>query len=110
MAAKRLGEGMDYREIGDKNGVSASTACQKVNEAMHLLVKSKKYIISRLQEGRDIQKIINGFQRKWNFPQFPIKAPSEYHTDYFNRKCFHSIIVQAVCDSQCCFSYVFRAG
>lgn len=116
MLLKRLGKGLDYREIGDKFGVGASTACQKVNEAMQLLVRSKKHMISRLQGGADLQKIINGFQRKWNFPQclgaidgthIPIKAPLEHHTDYFNRKCFHSIILQAVCDSQCCFTDVF---
>ena len=36
MLLKRLGKGLDYREIGDKFGGS-STACQKVNEAMLLL-------------------------------------------------------------------------
>ena len=28
---KQLGKGIEYREIGDKIGVSASTACEKVN-------------------------------------------------------------------------------
>ena len=28
---KQLGKGIDYREIGDKFGVGASTACKKVN-------------------------------------------------------------------------------
>ena len=30
---KQLGKGNNYREIGDKFGVSASTACEKVNTA-----------------------------------------------------------------------------
>ena len=30
---KQLGKGMNYRVIGDKFGVSASTACEKVNTA-----------------------------------------------------------------------------
>ena len=30
----------------------------------------------------------------------PIKAPSENQQDYINRKKFHSIILQAVCDSE----------
>ena len=30
---KQLGKGINYREIGDKFGVSASTACKKVNAA-----------------------------------------------------------------------------
>ena len=30
---EQLGKGVNYREIGDKFGVSASTACKKVNAA-----------------------------------------------------------------------------
>ena len=110
MLLKRIGKGMDYREIGDKFGIGASTACKKVNEAMHFLVHSKLHIISKLQRGIDFQTIINGFQRKWNFPQclgaidgthIPIKVPIIHHADYFNRKSFHSVILQVVCDSQC---------
>ena len=60
--------------------------------------------------------IIDGFLERWDLPQYlgaidgthiPIKAPEHCHTDYFNRKCFHSIIVQAVCDSECRFTDVF---
>ena len=116
MLLKRLGKGLDYREIGDKFGVGASTACIKVNEAMKLLVSSKMHIISKIQRGIDFKRIINGFQRKWNFPQclgaidgthIPIKAPLVHHADYYNRKCFHSVILQGVCGSQCCFTDVF---
>ena len=116
MLLKRLGKGLDYREIGDKFGVGASTACIKVNEAMKLLVSSKMHIISKIQRGINFKRIINGFQRKWNFPQclgaidgthIPIKAPLVHHADYYNRKCFHSVILQGVCDSQCCFTDVF---
>ena len=116
MLLKRIGKGLDYREIGDKFGVGTSTACMKVNEAMKLLVSSKMHIISKLQRGIDFQRIINGFQRKWNFPQclgaidgthIPIKAPLIHHADYNNRKSFHSVILQGVCDSQCCFTDVF---
>ena len=83
---------------------------------MKLLVSSKMHIISKIQRGIDFKRIINGFQRKWNFPQclgaidgthIPIKAPLVHHADYYNRKCFHSVILQGVCDSQCCFTDVF---
>lgn len=37
MLLERIGKGMDYREIGDKFGIRASTACKKVNEAMQSL-------------------------------------------------------------------------
>ena len=116
MLLKRIGKGLDYREIGDKFGIGTSTACIKVNEAMKLLDTCKMHIISKLQRGKDFQTMINGFQRKWNFPQclgaidgthIPIKAPLVHHADYFNRKSFHSVILQAVCDSICFFTDVF---
>ena len=116
MLLKRLGKGLDYREIGDKFGVGASTACQKVNTAMSFLIETKKYMISHLQEGRNLEAIIEGFLTRWNFPQclgaingthIPIKAPQNHHTDYFNRKSFHSVIVQAVCDSECRITDIF---
>ena len=114
MLLKYIGKGLDYREAGDKFGISTSTACMKVNEAMKLLVNSKMHVISKLQRGTDFQRIINGFQRKWNFPQclgaidgthIPIKVPLIHHSDYYNRKSFHSVILQGVCDSHCCFTW-----
>ena len=116
MLLKRLGKGLDYQEIGDKFGVGASTACQKVNTAMSFLIETKKYMISRLQEGRNLEAIIEGFLTRWNFPlclgaidgtHIPIKAPQNHHTDYFNRKSFHSVILQAVCDSECRITDIF---
>ena len=47
------------------------------------------------------------FEKKWGFPQcvgavdgshIPIITPTEFHTDYFNRKGWHSVILQGVVD------------
>ena len=74
------------------------------------------HVISKLQRGIDFQRIKNGFRRKWNFPQclgaidgthVLIKAPLIHHSDYYNRKSFHSVILQGICDRQCCFTDVF---
>ena len=116
MLLKRLGKELDYRQIGDKFGVGASTACEKVNEAMKYLITTKKHMLNRLQERRNLKEIIDGFSNKWNFPQclgavdgthIPIKASLIHHTDYFNRKLYHSIILQAICDSECRITDVF---
>lgn len=68
MLLKRLGKGLDYREIGDKFGVGASTAYKTINTKMSFLIETKKYMISRLQEGRNLEVIIEGFVTRWNFP------------------------------------------
>ena len=58
---------------------------------MKLLVSSKMHIINKIQRGIDFKTIMNGFQRKWNFPQclgaidgtiYPIEAPLVHHADY----------------------------
>ena len=50
---------------------------------------------------------MDGFFYRWRFPQccgaidgthIPIIAPADHHCDYFNRKHFHSVILQAVVD------------
>ena len=56
------------------------------------------------------------FQRKCGFPQcagaiddshMPIKAPTEYHTDFYTRKAWYSIILQAVVDSNYTFIVIY---
>lgn len=73
-------------------------------------------MISCLQNGRNLETIMEGFLVRWNFPQclgavdgthIPIKAPQDHHCDYFNRKHYHSIILQGICDSECRITDVF---
>ncbi|CAN7945081.1 unnamed protein product, partial [Ixodes hexagonus] len=55
------------------------------------------------------------FARKWGFPgvvgavdgcHIAIKAPEEEQDAYYNRKEFHSIILQGCCDSRMMFTHV----
>ena len=53
--------------------------------------------------------VVRGFEEKWGFPQcfgavdgshIPIIPPHDCPTDYFNRKGFHSIVLQALVDHE----------
>ena len=60
-----------------------------------------KYI--KFPQGEDLQKVVDSFKCKYGFPQcigvingshIPIISPNEFPADYFNRKGWHSVILQ----------------
>ncbi|KAK5647828.1 hypothetical protein RI129_002720 [Pyrocoelia pectoralis] len=60
--------------------------------------------------------IANRFQERTGFPgvvgaidgcHVPIKAPAHNAIDYYNRKQFHSVVLQGVCDHKCLFIDIF---
>ena len=61
----------------------------------------------RLPQGDRVIQTVNGFEDRWGFPQcfgaidgthIPIIAPQHYHSDYFNRKGWHSVVMQGIVD------------
>ena len=62
--------------------------------------------------GEELKRAVARFEEKWGFPQcvgaidgshVPIAAPELNHTDYFNRKGWYSMIIQAIVDQD----YIF---
>ena len=112
----RLGTNIEYRTIAHLYGVGLSTVCVVVHQVCHAIVRtlSRRYI--RLPTGEDAQVIVDGFLSKWGFPQcmgavdgshIPIIAPHTDPLDYYNRKGFHSVVLQAVVDHEYKFLNIF---
>ena len=90
-------------------GLGQSTVGKIVNETCkaittHLL---NKFVL--IPEGQWLDEDIEGFEHKRGFPQsvdavdgthIPIICPEDSGADYYNRKCFYLIIMQAVVDYQ----------
>ncbi|KAK5639435.1 hypothetical protein RI129_011927 [Pyrocoelia pectoralis] len=111
-----------FRGVADRFGVSSSTAwhclyriCRKL-----LIVNSVHKIIS-LRNQNGFNAIMDRFHRKTGFPgivgaidgsHIPIIAPKENHTSYINRKSFHSVLLQGICDDKQLFMdcYAGEAG
>lgn len=69
----------------------------------------------QIPEGQYLNEVIEGFQRKHRFPQIggaidgchiPIITPQVHLADYYNRKGFYSVVLQAVVDHKYCFTDV----
>ena len=79
----------------------ACTECVIVNEVCQAIMKVllKRYVKFPAASNA-IKDIVNEFETKCGFSQCigPILAPQECAKDYYNRKGFHSVIMQAVAD------------
>ena len=105
----RLGTNVEYRTISHLFGVGVSTVCVVLHEFCSAVVNvmTAKYI--NIPAGEHLKRIINGFLTKWDFPQcigaidgshIPVIAPKEHPLDYFNRKGYHSVLLQALVDHE----------
>ena len=96
-----LATNTDYRTIGHLFGVSKATVCAAI-----VKVLLPRYI--RVPAGDELKKVVEGFKDGLGFPQcagvvdgthIPIVSPEECPADYYNRKGFHSIVMQGVVDN-----------
>jgi hypothetical protein len=107
-----LGSSAEYRTIGNFFGVSTSTVCKVVHMVCETIAENRLEKCVSFPTGINFKHVIQGYEGIWGFPNcggaidgshIPIKAPENSHGDYLNRKSWHSLILQGVCDH----NYVF---
>ena len=115
MTIWRLATNVDYRTIGHLFGISRASVCCIVKEVCTVMVKVLMPMYIKWPEGDCLQQVIDIFEHKWGYPQcggvidgshIPIIASEHFHTDFFNRKGWHSIILQGVVDGNYRFTDV----
>lgn len=103
----------EYRSVAHLFGVHRSTVCIIVHETCQAILHTLMDRYIRFPSGNEMKKVVDGFEVKWGFPQcvgavdgshIPISAPKLNHTDYYNRKGWYSMILQAIVDHE----YLFR--
>lgn len=103
----KLATNVEYRTIGALFGIGRSTVgnvvletCAAISE--HLL---PKYVT--IPEGAKLRELVDGYEGRWGFPQavgaidgthIPIIRPLHSAADYYNRKGYYSILMQAMVD------------
>ena len=111
-----LASSAEYRTVSHLFGVGRSTVCEVVHETCHAIVNHllSKYI--RFPSSDQQEKYIVNFESKWGVPQcigaidgshIPVSPPTLCHTDYYNRKGWYSVLLQAVVDYKFCFLDVY---
>ena len=107
----QLATNVEYRTIAALFGLGISTVCTIILKtcsviAEHLLPR----YVCMPSEDKLREKIVGEFENLWRFPQvvgavdgsshIPVLKPKESPSDYYNRKGFYSILVQAIVDSR----------
>ncbi|XP_066589982.1 putative nuclease HARBI1 [Prorops nasuta] len=110
-----LGNQDTYRSIGDRFGVSKDCVWNSVFEVMMILVENVQRFI-KWPEPHLMTSFEQRFQELSGFPgvigaidgsHIAITAPIENYDSYINRKGFHSVILQGICDYKLRFIHVF---
>ena len=101
---------VEYRTVAYLFGVARCTVCVVVHETCEVIVSRLLLVYI---SGEQLADVVKGFKEKWGFPQcagsidgshIPVTPLSMSHTDYYYRKGFYLMIVQAMVDH----NYHFR--
>lgn len=107
IALRFFASGSHLQVIGDTMGHDKSTISRVIRQVADALVEMKDTFIKWPQTPEKLNSIKNGFYQKAGFPNVvgcidgahvPIQAPVDDEPSFVNRKGFHSINVQGICD------------
>ena len=97
-----LGSNAEYRTIANLFGVSSSFVRLCIKDVSKAITRKLKTGFLSVPRGQDLREVMGLYKDKWAFPacagaidstHIPIQTPLESHTDYVNRKSYHSILM-----------------
>ena len=107
VALRFFASGSFLQVIGDTLGLSKSTVSRIVNNVSYALAQKQIHFIKWPSTEAEIVQTKRGFYDKGGFPgvigcvdgtHIKIQGPTQNENNYVNRKGFHSINVQAICN------------
>ena len=116
MTVWRLATNVDYRTLSELFGIGKSTVGDIVIETCNVIATHMLSQYVYIPQGEKLKEIVEGFEAYWGFPQaagaidgthIPILRPDESTSDYYNRKGYYSVIMQAMVDFRGLFMDVY---
>jgi hypothetical protein len=99
----KLATNIEYRTLSALFGIGRSTVGDITIETCKAIAKLlPRYV--KIPKGDSLKEVVKGFEECWGFPQAAgaidgsIIKPKDSASDYYNRKGYYSIIVQALVD------------
>ena len=102
-----------YRTLSNLFGLSRDLVCICTRKVATAVLRKLEPKYLSIAKGDELARGIANYKEKWVFPvcagaiddtHIPISTPQQNHASYVNRKLYHSIVMQALVDS----NYLFR--
>ena len=102
-----LAANIEYHTLSALFGIGRSTVGAIVVETTVIITSNLLSHYVSFPTGEKLRDVVANFQTRWGFPQVAgaidgshllIVRPSENASDYYNRKGYYSVIMQAVVD------------
>ena len=112
----KLATNIEYRTLASLFGLGRSTVGKIIVETNHAISTHLLPQYVKIPDGDKLKDIVKGFETCWGFPQaagaidgshIPIIRPDESASDYYNRKGYYSVIMQAMVDFRGLFMDVY---
>jgi hypothetical protein len=111
----KLGSCGELRNLSELFGMARSTVCITVRNTCKAIAQHLSDEV-KFPQGADLNLVMDSFYRNHSLPgvcgaldgtHIPIKAPAKNARDYFNRKHFYSVVLQAVVDHKKKFTNLY---
>ena len=103
--------------MGHLFGVSKDFACTIVHAVLYIISPTLKSKMIKFPKGAELDRVLHEYEEKWGFLQcggaidgshIPIIGPNIDRANYYNRKGWYSIILQAVVDDRYRFTDIME--